>query len=90
MRDTSLQAYRDLHCKGGAQTQAYKILRAMRKDRDYSLNELEKLTGIRINAVSGRVNELKERSFLQETQRRKCRLSGFEVMPVRRVLSVGA
>ncbi len=84
MRDTSLKAYQDMHCKGGAQTQAYKILRSLRKGRNYSLSEIEKMTGIRINAVSGRVNDLKTRGFLREEDRRKCRVTGSEIVPVSR------
>lgn len=84
MRDTSLRAYQELHCSGVAQTQAYKILRSMKKMKGYSLSELEKMTGFRINAVSGRVNELKGVNFLIEGKRRKCRVTGSEITPVRR------
>lgn len=84
MRDSSLEAYKRLHCKGQADTQAYKILRAMDNGKDYSLSELEQLTGIRINSVSGRVNELKARHFLQEAERRKCRITGENIIPVYR------
>ena len=84
MRNTSLEAYKRLHCKGQAQTQAYKLLRAMNKGEDYSLSELEQLTGIRINSVSGRVNELKAQHFLQEAARRKCRITGESITPVYR------
>lgn len=82
MRETSLHAYSEMHCRGNVQTQAYKILRALKKGKTYSLTEIEKLTGFRINAVSGRVNDLKTRGFLKEGDRRKCRVTGFKITPV--------
>lgn len=84
MRDTSLEAYFEMHCRGRVQTQAYKILKALEKGRDYSLSEIEKLTGIRINAVSGRANDLKTLGYLKEGERRKCRVTGYEITPVYR------
>ena len=53
---------------------------------DWSLREIQKLTGLDINVVSGRVNELKNSSpfpYLVESQQRKCCITGRTVTPVR-------
>ena len=51
---------------------------------DYSLREIALLTGLEINAVSGRVNELKNMKspLLIEAKPRKCRVTGRTVTPL--------
>jgi hypothetical protein len=84
VRSTSLEAYCELHGSGARQNQAYRILRALRPGKTYTLNEIERKTGIRINAVSGRVNELKACGFLVEGERRECTVSKRSCLPVMR------
>lgn len=85
MKDTSLKAYRDLYCQGRGQQQAYRILSKMRLGVKYTRNQLEKLTGVRINAVAGRVHDLVSAGFLREVETPvKCPVSGYTVHQVYR------
>lgn len=56
--------------------------------RDYSLKELCTLTGLAINTVSGRVNELRTmKGELEFGPPRPCSITGVTVKPVRRISS---
>lgn len=83
VRCASLAAYRDLTDSGKLGNQAQTIIKAMKAGRDYSLQELSRLTGIAINAVSGRCNDLKKIGLLAEATCRKCSITGRTVHPVR-------
>lgn len=52
---------------------------------NWTLQEISVATGMQINTVSGRVNELKSHPLfvLEECERRKCRITGRTVTPVR-------
>lgn len=50
---------------------------------NFSLREITRITGLEINAVSGRVNELKQIGLLVEDTPRPCRVSGKKITPVR-------
>ncbi|AGW94622.1 hypothetical protein N234_31730 [Ralstonia pickettii DTP0602] len=52
--------------------------------RDYSLQELAQATGLAINTVSGRVNELRKAGKLEQGAARACRITGRTIRPVRR------
>jgi len=52
--------------------------------RDYSLQELAQATGLAINTVSGRVNELRQKGKLELGQSRACKVTGRNIRPVRR------
>lgn len=52
--------------------------------RDYSLQELSQATGLAINTVSGRVNELRQKGKLEQGPARACRITGRTIRPVRR------
>lgn len=82
VREASLIAYRDLSDSGKIGTQAQTILNHMKAGRDYSLQELSRLTGIAINAISGRCNDLKKIGLLVEAACRKCSITGRTVHPV--------
>lgn len=82
VRGASLAAYRDMSDTGKLGKQAQTILGAMRAGRDYSLQELSRLTGIAINAISGRCNDLKKLGLLVEAAGRKCSITGRTVHPV--------
>ena len=56
----------------------------MEGDTDYSLQEISAKTGIPINAVSGRCNELKKSNYIEETDKRKCSITKRTINPVRR------
>lgn len=58
--------------------------------RDYSLQELAQATGLAINTVSGRVNELRKKGLLELGPSRACRQTGRTIRPVRRPHPQGA
>lgn len=82
VRDSSRQAYQDIKDSGRLGKQCQAILGAMSAGCDYSLQEISRLTGIAINAVSGRCNDLKSRGLLHEASTRKCSITGRTVHPV--------
>ena len=47
-----------------------------------SLREIEQITGIDINAVSGRVNDLKKGGHLKTIEKRKCTVTNRLISPV--------
>lgn len=89
--DTSLIAYCELENTGALDRLKKQILAFLsaHPDRDFSRSELEKMTGIKLSSVCGRVNELLDpikchgRVWLDELPRRKCTISGRSVNPVR-------
>lgn len=82
IRESSRAAYRDLQDTGRLSKQCRAIIGAMRAGRDYSLQEISRITGIAINAVSGRCNDLKKLGFLNEAASRKCSVTGKTIHPV--------
>ena len=85
-RVTSRIAYRDINNNGTLMSQKDTIFSAinMITDKDFgiSLKELSRQTGLEINAVAGRVNELKKEEFIKECNKRKCRITGRLITPV--------
>lgn len=79
---TSKKAYRDLIEKGSVSRQKAVILRFMCSGADYSLQELSRLSGVPINAVSGRVNEMKRSGRVIPAAKRKCSITNRLIMPV--------
>jgi DNA-binding IclR family transcriptional regulator len=84
VRDTSKETYGDIHTSGLIGQQAQSILDAMDRDVDYSLQEISAKTGIPINAVSGRCNELKKCFYLEEADKRRCSITKRTIHPLRR------
>ena len=62
--------------------QAQKILDLLFKSSPLSLREIKEKTEIEINAVSGRVNDLKHMGKVIECNKRKCSISGRMITPV--------
>lgn len=83
VRLTSMNAYQDLRDTGKIGKQAQTILSAMALGRNYSLQELSRITGIAINAISGRCNDMKKIGVLVEDTCRKRSITGRSVHPVR-------
>ena len=85
-RVTSRIAYKEINENGTLMSQKDIIFTAinMIDDRDFgiSLKEIARQTGFEINAVAGRVNELKKEEFIKECVKRKCRITGRLVTPV--------
>ena len=84
---TSKLAYKQINDEGTSETQKKTILTIVKLHynqvkRDMSLREISSRTGIEINAVSGRVNDLKKDGKLQTTVKRKCTITNRLVAPV--------
>jgi hypothetical protein len=82
---TSRMAYNEVQSTGKDTTQAADILSHVLPGYDYSRQELKRLTGLEINAICGRVNELLKAGKLEEGEMRKCNVTGRSIRPVRRV-----
>ncbi|QOR55261.1 MAG: hypothetical protein SHS37scaffold220_30 [Phage 67_12] len=80
---TSIDAYRSLEGNGTLTRQQAVIVGAMAHGRDYSLQELVAATGLPVNVVSGRVNELKTSGRLVLAEKRPCSRTGRLIAPVR-------
>ena len=86
VRTTSRIAYKELNEDGQASTQAGRILNIVKQWGDNAfglpLREIVKKSGYEINAVSGRVNDLKKQKKLFECIKRKCSVTNRLVTPV--------
>lgn len=83
MQETSLQARSEILEEGKVGKQAELILAHVKPGMDYSRSELCRMTGISVNAMSGRVNDLMKAKRLEHGEPRKCRVTGRTVKPVR-------
>lgn len=83
VRDTSRTAYLNLTDTGKLGCQQQTIMQHIKPGHDYSLRELCAVTGLEINAVSGRCNDLKKLGLLEEGAARPCKVSGRTIHPVR-------
>ncbi|KWR88800.1 hypothetical protein [Cupriavidus sp. IDO] len=83
---TSIRVYHQLKQDGTLSKRQKEILAVMKPfPADYSLQELVKLTGLPVNIVSGRVNELREDlGELERGPARACSVTGRTIRPVRR------
>ena len=80
---TSIEAYNDINSDGTSATQKNIILDALDEvGKPLSAREIMELTGLEINAVSGRINDLKKDGLLVEAERRKCSITDRLVTPV--------
>ena len=84
IKDTSRLAYREIQEEGTSCNQKEVILQAVSMEGS-SLKEISEATGIEINAVSGRVNDLKKEGRLETIAKRKCRVTGRLISPVTKV-----
>lgn len=80
---TSAQAFADIKREGIPSRQQSMILAHIQPGRDYSLQELARLAGFQINAVSARCNELRNGGAIEFGPQRKCAITGRTVNPVR-------
>lgn len=80
---TSRKAYKEIAAEGVVGRQALEILETIiDMGEPLSLREIERTTSIPINAVSGRVNDLKKAGYLKVVDRRKCVITGRLISPV--------
>ena len=87
VRDTSRIAYNDLKATGKQPKQKDIILdiilNVLRDSTNpMSLQEICNKTGFAINAVSGRVNDLKKANQVVEAEKRKCTVTCKTITPV--------
>ena len=78
--ETSKEAYKQINQDGAATTQKKHILKVVQEyyfknGVGMSLREICKLTNYEINAVSGRVNDLKKQGKLDTWYKKKCPIS---------------
>tara|TARA_R100000655_G_scaffold98925_1_gene142498 strand:- start:221 stop:490 length:270 start_codon:yes stop_codon:yes gene_type:complete len=84
VRTTSIIAYNDLKSSGKQPTQKQIILNTLRDNKTpMSLQEICDRTNFQINAVSGRVNDLKKANQVVEAPTRKCSITRKTITPVR-------
>ena len=84
VRTTSIIAYNDLKLSGKQPTQKQIILNTLRENKKpMSLQEICDRTNFQINAVSGRVNDLKKSNQVVEARTRKCSITRKTITPVR-------
>ena len=83
MQETSLNAYQEIYKSGKLGKQSESILHLLKHGRDYSLQEISRLSGYPINVISGRVNDLKKMRLLIHSLKRKCSITGKTINPVK-------
>lgn len=83
IRESSIQAYHDIRESGAVGKQCQAILGRLRTGNDYSLQEMVRLIGIPINAISGRCSDLKKMDLLEEAPARKCSITLRTIHPVK-------
>ena len=88
VRETSKNVYEKMKKEGTLKSQKGKIYNLVdiitnnRRAYGVTLKELSRKSGLEINAVSGRVNDLKKEGLLSECQKRKCTITNRTVIPV--------
>ena len=90
---TSLIAYKQIIEEGTARTQKHKIFWVVEEhfnihNEGLSLREIASFTNYDINAVSGRVNDLKKEGVLETDKKRYCTITKRLISPVVPALTV--
>lgn len=80
---TSIETYHDIRDDGTIGKRQAEVLAAVKPGRDYSLQELVKITGLPVNVISGRANELRHMGLLELADVRPCSITGRNVRPVK-------
>lgn len=93
VRETSLKAHDAIHADGTATTQRGRILAFIRKHPGSSRADVERGTGLKINAVCGRVNQLLVEQEIRENGEKidpitKKPVMKLEIMPVQQDLAL--
>lgn len=82
--DTSIETYHAIKGDGTIGKRQAEVLAAVAPGLDYSLQELVLATGLPVNVISGRCNELRELGLLELGTTRPCSRTGRTIHPVRR------
>ena len=80
---TSIDCYHSLKDTGALTARQTQIMGHIQHGRDYTLQELSKLSGLGVNTVSGRCCELRKKLVLELAGKRRCSITGESVNPVR-------
>lgn len=80
--ETSIRAYADLKDSGDLGNQQRAIMAAILPGTRYTRSELVDITGLPINIVTGRVNELVKAGRLDDGSPRRCRITKYTVKTV--------
>lgn len=84
VRDTSLEAYKELIETGAAEKQREKVFLAIYNSQvPLTRQELSFVTGKPVNVICGRVNELIKEGAVIEGKKRACTRSGRKVYTLR-------
>lgn len=81
--DTSIDCYHEIHNEGRLTRLQSQIMASINSGADYTLQELVRLTGLPVNTVSGRCNELRTAKRLEHGKTRACSVTGRKVHPVK-------
>lgn len=76
MRETSINAYRNLIMSGQSKVMGQKIYDSLKDSGGRTRNELSRDTGMAINCICGRVNELIKYDLLKEGDQVSCSITG--------------
>ncbi len=87
---TSIATYHSIKRDGTVSVRQAQILAAVKPGRDYTLQELVKLTGLPVNVVSGRCNEMRKDGALAPSDKRNCSVTGNRVTTVKLPSAQGA
>lgn len=86
---TSIETYRAIKSDGTVSARQAQIMAAVYPGLDYSLQELVEITGLPVNTVSGRCNELRKAGLLELAEKRTCSVTGRTISPVTRTAVQG-
>lgn len=82
-RGISIKAYSELNKSGKAGTQRAQLFAIIAEHKNgLTRNELSRVSGVPINAVCGRVNEMLKSDQVFEGPRRDCRVTGHSAYPL--------
>lgn len=88
--DTSIKTYHAIKADGTLTLRQGQVMSVIYPGQDYTLQELVKLTGLPVNVISGRCNELRELERLELAPTRACSVTGRTVHPVKLPVAQGA
>lgn len=81
--DTSIKTYHAIKADGTLTLRQGQVMEVIYPGQDYSLQELVKLTGLPVNVISGRCNELRTAGSLTFGLTRKCSVTQRTIHPVK-------
>lgn len=86
---TSIEAYRDIQATGKSQKQVDIILDCLLSNKKpLTGREIQQKTDLDINAISGRVNEMKASGLVTTCGKTKCPITKRTVVPVTAVWNI--